>query len=306
MAAHACHRCGHDARCSHGTWADRPPWPAALAAVPLGTVALMSLWVYPFVCVPVLLLAAVAYLVHQRQRHTHALALRAGLRARRPMAAPLPLPPAPRPVQPVHRCADSTTARRHRYARKGFETAAAQKRTWKSGRTTCIARWRLPDRSEQARGGFSTRKAALAHAVKMEQDAARGLTFDPKAGKATFRDVAAAWLDCLHDLKDRTRREYGQILAPAAERRGGMREIGIDAVFGGYPVNAITRDRIVGMDHRESRCARSPAERSRQPGCRGRPRTVPHRRAGLRAHRRDAVAVRRDGARGGVVGSASW
>jgi hypothetical protein len=47
MAAHACHRCGHDARCSHGTWADRPPWPAALAAVPLGTVALMSLWVYP-------------------------------------------------------------------------------------------------------------------------------------------------------------------------------------------------------------------------------------------------------------------
>jgi hypothetical protein len=47
-------------------------------------------------------------------------------------------------------------------------------------------------------------------------------------------------------LKDRTRREYGQMLAPAAERRGGMREIGIDAVFGGNPVNAVTRDRIVG------------------------------------------------------------
>lgn len=108
-----------------------------------------------------------------------------------------------------------------------------------------IARWYLPDGSQPSKSGFPTRKAAMAHAVMKEEDAARGLTFDPKAGQTTFRDAAAMWLASRADLKDRTRREYGQMLAPAAERRGDMSKLGIDAVFGGYPVNKITRSRVV-------------------------------------------------------------
>lgn len=64
-------------------------------------------------------------------------------------------------------------------------------------------------------------------------------------GKTAFRDAAAMWLNSRADLKPRTRREYTQMLAPASERRGDMRTLGLDAVFGGYPVNKITRARIV-------------------------------------------------------------
>lgn len=35
------------------------------------------------------------------------------------------------------------------------------------------------------------------------------------------------------------------MIAPAAERLGDMSKLGIDAVFGGYPVNKITRTRVV-------------------------------------------------------------
>lgn len=107
------------------------------------------------------------------------------------------------------------------------------------------ARWRDADGKQHSRSEFRTRKAALAYGVKMEDDAARGLTFDPQAGRTLFRDAAAMWLGSRADLKPRTLHEYGQMIAPAAERRGDMRKLGIDAVFGGYPVNKITRTRVV-------------------------------------------------------------
>ena len=108
------------------------------------------------------------------------------------------------------------------------------------------ARWRDPDGRQHSRSEFRTRKAALAYGVKMEDDAARGLTFDPQEGRTLFRDAAAMWLSSRADLKPRTLHEYEQMLALAADRRGDMSRLGIDAVFGGYPVNKITRDRIVG------------------------------------------------------------
>ena len=62
----------------------------------------------------------------------------------------------------------------------------------------------------------------------------RGIMFDPKAGGVTFREVAQAWIDSRHDLKPGTHAMYRKALAPAATRRGAMRELGIDATFGGY------------------------------------------------------------------------
>ena len=106
------------------------------------------------------------------------------------------------------------------------------------------ARWRDGDGKQHSKSEFRTRKTALAHATQKEQDAERGLSFDPQAGKTTVRDAATAWLATRADLKPRTRREYGQMLAPAAERVGDMRTLGLDAVFGGYPVNKITRTRV--------------------------------------------------------------
>lgn len=107
------------------------------------------------------------------------------------------------------------------------------------------ARWRDADGKQHSKSEFRTRKAALAYGVKMEDDAQRGLTFDPQAGRTLFRDAAAMWLGSRADLKPRTLHEYGQMIAPAAERRGDMRKLGLDAVFGGYPVNKITRTRVV-------------------------------------------------------------
>jgi integrase len=108
-----------------------------------------------------------------------------------------------------------------------------------------IARWYDADGRERSESKFRTRKLALAHGAQKEADAARGLTFDPHAGKTTFRDAAAMWLATRADLKPRTRREYGQMLAPATVRKGDMRTLGLDAVFGGYPVSKITRTRVV-------------------------------------------------------------
>ena len=50
-------------------------------------------------------------------------------------------------------------------------------------------------------------------AVARENDKARGIDFDPNAGKVLFRDAAAAWLLSRPDLKETTRAAYADALA---------------------------------------------------------------------------------------------
>lgn len=127
--------------------------------------------------------------------------------------------------------------------------AYVQKRTWDNGTTTYVARWRMPDGAERTKGGFKTRKAAKAYiATEVEPKLHRGLSFDPDAGKLVFRDAAAAWLDSRHDLKATTLAAYREALAPTtadtAKRHRGLVHLRIDTVFGGYPLNSITREQI--------------------------------------------------------------
>ncbi|RAU93500.1 site-specific integrase [Mycobacterium colombiense] len=121
--------------------------------------------------------------------------------------------------------------------------ASVQKRVWDSGKVTYRVRWELPDRTEAGKS-FTTRKAAKAYATKVEERIQRGIEFDPKAGAITFREAAKDWLATRSDLKASTLDGYRYALAPKAERRGDMRQLGIDAVFGGYPLNAIKRDDV--------------------------------------------------------------
>ncbi|MGC5257121.1 tyrosine-type recombinase/integrase [Gordonia sp. DT218] len=114
----------------------------------------------------------------------------------------------------------------------------------KDGKPIYKVKWRTPDGKHRTKGGFRTRKEADAYATTVEFNQRRGTTFDPKSGEVTFRAAAAAWLDSRHDLKATTRRGYAYALAPAEDRQGDMGELGIDAVFGGYPLNAIKRERI--------------------------------------------------------------
>jgi len=108
-----------------------------------------------------------------------------------------------------------------------------------------LAVWRSPDGVERSRGGFTTRKAAMAYATDAER---KRTNFDPHAGKVLFRAVAAEWLNSRHDLKATTRAAYAEALAPTtdatAKRHGPLTELRIDAVFGGYPINAIRREQI--------------------------------------------------------------
>ncbi|MET9203349.1 tyrosine-type recombinase/integrase [Gordonia sp. NPDC003585] len=114
----------------------------------------------------------------------------------------------------------------------------------KDGRPYYKVKWRTPDGKHRTKGGFRTRKEADAYATTVEFNQRRGTTFDPRSGDVTFRTAASAWLDSRHDLKTTTRRGYEYALAPAEDRHGDMGELGIDAVFGGYPINAIKRERI--------------------------------------------------------------
>jgi hypothetical protein len=129
--------------------------------------------------------------------------------------------------------------------------ASVQKRVRNSGTTTYVVRWYAPDGIERTRGGFRTRKNAKAFAVKAEAATAAGRDFDPARGKVLFRDAAAAWLASRPDLKETTRAAYRDALAPTdarnaylAKRHKPLADLRIDAVFGGYPINAITRDQI--------------------------------------------------------------
>lgn len=111
-----------------------------------------------------------------------------------------------------------------------------------------VARWNNADGSEHSKT-FSTRKAAASYlATEVTPKLTKGVAFDPNRGKARFRDVAAEWLESRPDLKETTLAAYREALAPTteatAQRHARLSGLRIDDVFGGYPVNAITRDQI--------------------------------------------------------------
>lgn len=122
--------------------------------------------------------------------------------------------------------------------------AHVQKRVRASGTTTYVVRWYAPDGKERTKGGFRTRKAAKVYATKVESGLMQGNDFDPSKGGVTFREAAQQWLASRHDLKATTKAGHEAALAPASSRRGDGKTLGIDAVFGGYPLNKITREQI--------------------------------------------------------------
>ena len=122
--------------------------------------------------------------------------------------------------------------------------ARVQKRIGKDGVSRYVVKWRTADGKDRTKGGFRTRKAAYAYATKVEDGKLRGVDFDPNAGGITFREAAASWLDSRHDLKPTTLAGHRYALAPAVNRRGDGKRLGIDSVFGSYPLNAIKREHI--------------------------------------------------------------
>lgn len=121
----------------------------------------------------------------------------------------------------------------------------AQKRTTRTGSTTYVARWYSADGREHSKRGFKTKKAAEAFETEANYRKQHGVVFDPARGAITFREAGRAWLDSRQgDLKPSTFDGYRYALADTAKRRGDMRQLGIDAVFGGYPVNTISREDI--------------------------------------------------------------
>lgn len=108
-----------------------------------------------------------------------------------------------------------------------------------------LSEWRGPDGTLRSKGGFATKKAARMYGAEAERKAATGIDFDPKAGAVTFRQIAAEWLDSRADeLKPSTLNGYRYALKPKEQRRGDGKTLGIDAVFGGYPLNKIQRSDI--------------------------------------------------------------
>ncbi|MFV9634845.1 tyrosine-type recombinase/integrase [Mycobacterium neumannii] len=124
-----------------------------------------------------------------------------------------------------------------------------------------LAGWRNPDGTERNHGLFDTRKAARNWlATEVLPKLARGVSVDPKAGAILFRDAAQAWLDSRRDeLKPSTLDGYRYALRPKGERRGDGKTLGIDAVWGGYPINAITRDGIQQWVQRMTDAGKKPS-----------------------------------------------
>jgi hypothetical protein len=56
-------------------------------------------------------------------------------------------------------------------------------------------RWYTPDGTERTKGGFRTRKEAMAFAAKADAETLTGMDFDPGKGKMLFQDAAAIWLE---------------------------------------------------------------------------------------------------------------
>ena len=122
--------------------------------------------------------------------------------------------------------------------------AGIQKRVRASGTTTYVVRWYAPDGKERTKGGFRTRKDAKAFAAKADAEMLTGVDFDPSKGKMLFRDAATIWLESRKADTRNNAENHRYALAPAATRRGDGKTLGIDAVFGDYPLNKITREYI--------------------------------------------------------------
>lgn len=132
-----------------------------------------------------------------------------------------------------------------------------------SGKKQYRGEWRRGDGTIDGKAGFTTRKAALTYAVQQEHEAKNNPHHNPRKGKAVFRDVADEWLDSRRDLKDTTAAAYREALAPTTEatakRHKALRDLRIDTVFGGYPVNAITREQISQWVGRMQKAGKSPS-----------------------------------------------
>lgn len=137
--------------------------------------------------------------------------------------------------------------------------ARIQKRQTKSGTNTYVVKWRTPDGHDRSKGGFTSKKAANNYATTAEATRLRGIDHDPRSGNTTFRTAAKQWLASRHDLKPTTRAEHRCALAPVAKRRGDGKTLGIDAVFGGYPLNAITRGQISAWVKQLTDAGKSPS-----------------------------------------------
>ncbi len=112
------------------------------------------------------------------------------------------------------------------------------------GETRYRVRYRDASGRDRTKRGFKTLKAARAFKAARQNDLRLGVEYDPNAGRVLFRDVAAEWLDSRADLKVTTLAGHRAAFAPKENRRGDGKTLGIDAVFGNYPIGAITRDAI--------------------------------------------------------------
>lgn len=137
--------------------------------------------------------------------------------------------------------------------------ARTQKRITSTGATRYVAKWRDPDGTDHSKGGFTTKKAAADYARNAESAAAQGIVFDPAKGKMTFRDAAAIWLESRKADTRNNAENHRYALAPAATRRGDGKTLGIDAVFGGYPLNKITREYIQAWVNRLTDAGKKPS-----------------------------------------------
>lgn len=137
--------------------------------------------------------------------------------------------------------------------------ASVQKRVRASGTTTYVVRWYTPDGTERTKGGFRTRKDAKAFAAKADAETLTGMDFDPGKGKMLFRDAAAIWLESRKADTRNNAENHRYALAPAATRRGDCKTLGIDAVFGGYPLNKITREYIQQWVNRLTEAGKKPS-----------------------------------------------
>lgn len=137
--------------------------------------------------------------------------------------------------------------------------ARVHKRVTAKGATAYVAKWREPDGRDRSKGGFTTKKAASDYAKNAESAAAQGLLFDPAKGKMLFRDAAAIWLESRKADTRNNAENHSYAVAPAATRRGDGKTLGIDAVFGGYPLNKITREYIQEWVNRLTKAGKKPS-----------------------------------------------
>ncbi len=77
MTQHACIRCGFESKCSHGGWADRHPTAAVMLGMPTVLFTLGAIGAYPWVFIPLIAAAALAYVADREWRRRQALAARA-------------------------------------------------------------------------------------------------------------------------------------------------------------------------------------------------------------------------------------